>query len=190
MSGLAKRLGVRHSALYNYFPSKRDLVAALVEEHARGVTLPPRDGGPWQEWLSAAYGAVRVFIAETLAAEGYVVSTPRNLVVHAAITETLLEAGFTPAQTWDAVLRMVGTCIAAITYTRRIERFGPLTSDDWHDFVPDESPAAALATAIEEFDFDAWFERQVAIDIAALEQQLVGGRTAPMTTISREGKRR
>jgi AcrR family transcriptional regulator len=172
MAALARRLGVAHSALYNYFPSKATLVAALVEVQSQAVAVPPRDGRSWQEWLPGVYAILRNLLAGTLAAEGYPISTASNLVLWNPIAETLLEAGFDADDAWDVMLRIEGTCLAAVTLARRYERHGPLTCEHMRDFVPPTSPARALIDPVGSFDLDAWFERQAAFDIEGFETLL------------------
>jgi len=50
MRRLARELGVGTMTLYHYFPSKRDLLDAVVEIAFRGEGLPPLEG-PWRDRL-------------------------------------------------------------------------------------------------------------------------------------------
>jgi AcrR family transcriptional regulator len=177
MVALARRLGVAHSALYNYFPSKARLVAALVEVRSQAVAVPARNGRRWQEWLADVYGVLRGLLAKTLAAEGYPISTASNLVLWNSIAETLLAAGFSASETWDVMLRIEGTCLAAVTLARRAEHYGPLTREHMRDFVPLSSPARALIEPVGSFDLDAWFRRQASFDIAGFERLLTSRQT-------------
>src|SRR5438132_1221318 len=108
MTDLADRLGVSHSTLYNYFSSKRELVAALIDE---SVTVPGRIGRSWQEWLIDAAESLRALVAKTLQPDGQVRATAGAIPLVESIAAALLEAGFTPDQALDAHLHIEACCI-------------------------------------------------------------------------------
>jgi AcrR family transcriptional regulator len=63
---IADVLGVTPMALYRYFPSKADLMAAILDAFIReaGVTDHDVDLEDWRAWLSASFGAMRAALVD------------------------------------------------------------------------------------------------------------------------------
>jgi AcrR family transcriptional regulator len=172
---LASRLGVTRSALYNYFPSKRDLVIALIEHLADAVVVPPRDDRPWQEWIIDAAVAMRDFIERAYGPNGTRASAA-TLPVAEAMTATLFEAGFTRAQARDLSWHLHSLYMGCAAMSRRTDRYGPYTQERLgkeHASIAMINPNSPLFEILpeSEIDLDGWFRRQVAITVEAFEQK-------------------
>jgi AcrR family transcriptional regulator len=170
---LARRLGVTRSALYNYFPSKRELVLALVEHLAGTVETPPRDGRPWQEWIVEAAVAMRDFIGRTFGPAGTRASAATYPLAE-EIPEVLREVGFTPEQTRDLCWHLHSLYVGTAAMSRRTTRYGPYTQERLgkeHASIAMINPDGALFEILpeSEVDLDGWFRRQVALTVEAFE---------------------
>lgn len=124
MPGLASRLGVTHAALYNYFPSKRELVAALVAEMADRAQVPERDGRPWQEWVAQAADSMLALAREV---DGISFAIPLELggpALGLALVEVLLEAGLSPEETAELHYHLQALALGTAALLRRSEVSG------------------------------------------------------------------
>ncbi|AHH19481.1 putative transcriptional regulator, TetR family [Nocardia nova SH22a] len=108
VTGVAKRMGVRPSALYRHFPGRTELAAAAVEQVVAGAAWPGVPGQPGRQWREhlgeVVWTAWNLYdrhpgLAVEVAA--LVFAPPTLAAVSQRIVEVLRGAGF---EARDAVL--------------------------------------------------------------------------------------
>ena len=175
MPALAARLGVTHSAIYYYFPTRADLVTAMAGQAMRRLEPPPREGRPWDEWLVDAGLTLRTLFLER-PHTGDVVSL--GAVVQGApfveaIVTVMLEAGFTPEQAVDAV-QLVSACSLGGAAAVRMQHVDTETNNALMDEmqVAPDSPLRAVSQALAEYDPESGFRRAMGVVIDGLRLRL------------------
>jgi AcrR family transcriptional regulator len=175
MPALAAALGVTHSAIYYYFSTRAELLAALANQAARRLEPPPREGRLWDDWLVEAALALRsLFLERPDIAD--VVSL--GSVVHGApfveaIVSVMLEAGFTPEQAVDAV-QLLSACSLGGAVAARVQPVDTATNDALMDEmrVAQDSPLRQVSRALAEYDPEDGFRRAIATVIDGLRLKL------------------
>lgn len=104
MRKLGKALGVEAMSLYNYFASKDELIAALIDAVFSEIELP--DSGDWRSAMRRrAISALEVLSRHRWAVglmESSMQPGPANLRHHEAVLRRLRQAGFSVAMTAHA----------------------------------------------------------------------------------------
>ena len=102
MRSLGRALGVEAMSLYQYFPSKAELLRGIADRLTADAVLPSGPKGSWREDLVAVGRAVwRVMEAHPRAVPVLVVSpldTPANWVLSETVLRLFARAGYEPAE--------------------------------------------------------------------------------------------
>jgi AcrR family transcriptional regulator len=175
MPALAAQLGVTHSAIYYYFPSRADLLAAMANQAAQRLAPPPRNGQEWDVWLIDAALALRELfierphIGDVVSLGGVALGTP----FVEAIVAVALDAGFTPEQAVD-VVQLVSACSLGGAVAVRQYRSNTVSNDALMDDmkVAEDSPLRSVSRALADYDPEAGFRRAIATVIDGLRLQL------------------
>ena len=111
---IAGALGVTPMALYRYFPSKAELVAAILDAFIReaGVAGHGADRQDWRAWLSTSLGAMRAALVDAPGVLGLLVAEPRfggaALEVMDRVLGVLRGAGLDEGQAAEAFALLMG----------------------------------------------------------------------------------
>jgi len=177
MPALASELGVSRAAINRYFPRKQDLVDALVKQRSQAIVVPPRDGGPWQEWMLSAADAIREFIAATERPGGFAPADSATHPLVEAVMDTLFSAGYSAREAWDLYLLVCAIAAGSVAHKRRLATYGPYTRKYLRDQltqagVNNGSPLLKLVEPVAAMEPDTWFREQIGMAIRAYEPRL------------------
>ncbi|MER6951387.1 TetR/AcrR family transcriptional regulator [Nonomuraea sp. NPDC000554] len=185
MSSLAAALGVTHSALYNYFPSRSALLAAITAEAAGRLEIPSPDDRSWQEWLVEAAFAHRSLFMDHLGSLDAVTAklTAMGAPLLETFTTVLSAAGFTPEQANDAFQLFSACCLGSAVTARRRPHFKGDDASAYHAWldnfgISEDSPIRAYVPVWIEYDVDRGFQRNIETVIDGLSASLAADRAA------------
>jgi len=152
MQDVASGLGVSTPALYHYFRNKDELLTALAHDHLQGVTILPRNGRPWQEWMRDACLAIYDVLATSPEVTKHTrIAEPTDTQVQLMdeVLGILLDAGFTPEnarRVYDLMLRyLFRAALQTDSNIGRVVKMRPDLLDD-HDGLPALSRVIAAGT--------------------------------------------
>ncbi|MCA9571992.1 MAG: TetR/AcrR family transcriptional regulator C-terminal domain-containing protein, partial [Myxococcales bacterium] len=127
LRGVARRLGVHVTSLYNHVPSKPALLDAMVDRALSGIT-PPDPHAPWQERVRTLavdfYQALAAHPAliPVLASERGRPTSPGLFAVMEAALTCLSDAGLSPSHQVSAFRGFLAMVMGlVITHTRGAE---------------------------------------------------------------------
>jgi AcrR family transcriptional regulator len=179
IAGVAAALGVRPGALYHYFPSKAELVAALATRSAWEAPVPDKADKGWEEWLVEAAVVIRdLFVIYPLDLQVLPAALTGAVPLIEEIHAVLLDAGLIPEQALDAYLLLMNCCLGGAVSLRRLQEQGHLTEADWAATleiagIDEASPSRRLLTAYRHYDPESGFRRDVETVILGIKQRLI-----------------
>ena len=176
MQALATSLNVTPAALYRYFPSKADLADALVQHVCSRISVPARDGRPWQQWVLDGATALRAFVRPDRISAGLVHEDVAMYPLVEALAEVLAEAGISPADSWALYMQLCSISLGAASAEANIARYGAPTKPMMRAHLADRGIAESSALgemflSAVRFDVDDWFSKQVALAVGAYDPE-------------------
>ncbi len=185
MHGVARRLGVSTTALYRYFASKEDLLAAAMDAFCERleIELPAADL-PWREYLRELALSFRRTLLGMPGAAGYGTamgpSTPAAFAIVERALGVLRRAGFTSEEAWRAYGLVVGHAFQCVQgeerFAAKVAAHGPggYRIYQLSDEEKEHYPEVARMVASQRFDFDASFEASLEWILAGIDAGRVG----------------
>ncbi len=177
MHSLARHLGVSATALYRYFSSREELLAAAMDAFCDSLELPD-PALPYPDYLRELSRAFRRALRAMPGAADYGTAigpaTPSAFKVIEGALGVLRAAEFTPGGAWRAYSLVVMQAFQSVQSEERFallaERNGPggyrvyqLSQSERERF-----PELASVVAAQRFDFDAAFEEALGCVVAGI----------------------
>lgn len=180
MHSLARHLGVSATALYRYFSSREELLAAAMDTFCERLELPD-EGLPYPDYLTRLGHAFRSALLSMPGAASYGEaigpSTPAAFSILEAALRVLRAAGFTSSGAWRAYSLVVMQAFQLVQSQERFEklvaRHGPGGYRVYQLSAAEKQALPELARVVESqrFDFDASFAESIACVVAGIVVQ-------------------
>ena len=177
MHSLARHLGVSATALYRYFGSREELMAAAMDAFCEGLEVPDA-GAEWTEYLRLLGRAFRRRLLEMPGAADYGAAigpaTPSAFGIVEAALGVLRRAGFTGIGAWRAYSLVVNHAFHSVQGQEHFEslvaRNGPggFRVFQLSDQERERFPELSRVVDAQHFDFELAFEEGLACIVAGI----------------------